>query len=258
MDQIYSEGSRRLFEELDVSLDPPGPDSLFEVAAPFLEPGGHILDVGCRDARHLVTLVERHAGTGSGVDPVPWHVERARLAVREAGLEDRITVRRGVAEDLAEASGSVDTVWCRDVVEVLPDLDGALAEMRRVLRPGGHVVIYTNVLNGPLDPVETRDIHEPLGNVAGNLVEEDLEAAFARHDLRIVRRDVVGTRWREFIEEHEQWVSRDLLRLARLRRTRDRVIERHGADAFRTAQASLQWGVNQLLGRFVPMIYVLR
>lgn len=41
------------------------------------------------------------------------------------------------------------------------------------------------------------------------------------------------------------------------RRNPDRVIERYGQDAYRTAEASLQWGLHQFLGRLVPVIYVL-
>lgn len=62
---------------------------------------------------------------------------------------------------------------------------------------------------------------------------------------------------REYLEERDQVVSRELLRLARLRRRRDRVIHRYGHDAYRTAEASLQWGVHQFLDRFVPVTYVL-
>ena len=39
-------------------------------------------------------------------------------------------------------SGSVDLIWCRDVLEHVQDLEAAFGEFRRVLRPGGHAVIY--------------------------------------------------------------------------------------------------------------------
>jgi len=39
-----------------------------------------------------------------------------------ASLAGKITVRLGVAEDVAEETASIDTIWCRDVIEVLPDL----------------------------------------------------------------------------------------------------------------------------------------
>lgn len=184
-----------------------------------------------------------------------WHVERAQAAVDAAGLAGQITIRLGVAEDLAEETASIDAIWCRDVIEVLPDLPAALAEMRRVLRPDGHLIAYTNVLRGPVDPVETATIHEPLGNVVANLVEPDLEAAFGAAGFQISAKYVVGTQWREHVEERNQAVSRDLLRLARLRRNPDRIIERYGPDAYRTAEASLQWGLHQFLGRFIPVSY---
>ncbi len=56
------------------------------------------------------------------MDPVAWHVERAQAAVDAASLAGKITVRLGVAEDLAEETARIDTIWCRDVIEVLPDL----------------------------------------------------------------------------------------------------------------------------------------
>ena len=143
------------------------------------------------------------------------------------------------------------------MIEVLPELSTALAEMRRVLRPGGHLIAYTNVLQGPVDSAETATIHEPLGNVVANLVEADLEAAFGAAGFTINAKHVVGTQWREYLEEHDHVVSRDLLRLAHLRRDPDRIIERYGHDAYRSVEASLQWGLHQFLGRFVPVIYVL-
>lgn len=258
MTEIYSESFWRLFEQLDTSLDPAGPEQLYEISDPYLGAGHRILDVGCRDARHLIELVRRYDATGVGVDPVPWHAQRAQAAVDQAGLKDRITIELGAAESLAEKSATFDTVWCRDVFEVLPDLAAALAQMRRVLRLGGHLIAFTNVLHGPANAAETASIHEPLGNVVANLVEADLEAAFAATGFGISVKHVIGTEWREYLEERDQMVSRSLLRLARLRRTRDLVVGRYGQDAYRTAEASLQWEVLQFLGRFVPVIYVLQ
>lgn len=80
MNEIYSELFWRLFDDLGLSLDPAGPDELYEVAAPFMAAGKRVLDVGCRDARHLIELVRRHNIIGIGVDPVAWHVERAQTA----------------------------------------------------------------------------------------------------------------------------------------------------------------------------------
>ena len=257
MDQIYSEEFWRLFDDLDSSLNPAGPEQLYEVADPYMNAAHRILDIGCRDARHLIELVRRYDAIGIGLDPVAWHVERAQTAVEAAGLAGQITIRLGVAEDLAEEAASIDIIWCRDVIEVLPDLPTALAEMHRVLRTGGHLVAYTSVLRGPVDPVETATIHEPLGNVVANLVEPDLESAFGAAGFQISSKCIVGTQWREHLEEHNQTVSRDLLRLARLRRDSDRITERYGQHAYRTAEASLQWGLHQLLGRFIPVIYVL-
>jgi len=257
MTEIYSESFWRLFEQLDTSLDPAGPEQLYEIADPYLGTGHRILDVGCRDARHLIELVRRYDANGVGVDPVPWHVERAQAAVDQVGFSDRIRIRLGTAEELDEETASFDIVWCRDVIEVLPDLLAALSQLRRVLRPGGHLIAFTNVLLGPVDAAETASIHEPLGNVVANLVEADLEAAFAAADFGIKVKHVIGTEWREYLEEHDQVVSRSLLRLARLRRTRNLVVERYGHAAYRTSEASLQWEVHQFLGRFVPVIYIL-
>lgn len=57
MSEIYSETFWRLFESLDRSLEPAGPDTLHDIAAPYLSADARILDVGCRDASHLIRLV---------------------------------------------------------------------------------------------------------------------------------------------------------------------------------------------------------
>ncbi len=256
MSEIYSPTSWRLFDQLDVDLDPSGPEELFEVAARYVA-GGRVLDVGCRDARYLIRLAQQFGFSGVGVDPVPWHIDRARTAIGEADLTGTLRAELGSIESYTSASGVFDLVWCRDVIEVLPDLNGAVARMSDVLAPDGVLIAYTNVLNGPPDPRETAAIHEPLGNVVDNLIEDDLEATWRRHHLTISEKVIVGTRWREYLEKRDHLVSRDLLRLARLRRQREHIIAEYGEAIYKLTEASTQWATNQFLGRFVPVIYVL-
>jgi hypothetical protein len=52
--------------------------------------------------------------------------------------------------------------------------------------------------------------------------------------------------------------ERDLLRLARLRRRRDAIVEEYGQELYDLAQASLSWLPYQMLGKLQPTMYILK
>jgi len=98
--------------------------------------GGHplnILDVGCGTGANLEMLSE--FGEVEGVDISG----EALTFCRERGLEN---VKQGEAEALPFADSSFDLVTGLDVVEHLDDDHAGLKEMRRVLRPGGHALVF--------------------------------------------------------------------------------------------------------------------
>ena len=92
-----------------------------------------ILDVGCGTGANLVML--SRFGDAEGVD-----ISHDALAFcRERGLEN---VKQGAAEDLPYEDGTFDLVTALDVVEHLDDDLAGLRELRRVLRPGGRVLLF--------------------------------------------------------------------------------------------------------------------
>ena len=256
--RVYSPLYQPLRDLLDRSLDPRGPELLLETAGEYLTGDSLILDIGYRDARHLIELVQTHSCRGVGLDPLDWHVERALVAVGEAGLGDRIEITKGVIEQIEQPDDHFDLVWCHDVLELVEGLDQGLAEAARVLEPNGAMLVYTNFATELLEPREAAMIYEPLGNVPANFDEDFMEAAFGRAGLVIERKDVIGTEWRERDEEEGRASSQNLLRLARLRRRRDEIVAEYGQERFDVAQASLQWLTYQLLGKLKPAMYVLR
>jgi SAM-dependent methyltransferase len=255
---VYGKETWRVYEALDESLAPSGPDSLYDVAGSYLTADSRLLDAGCRDAAHLIRLIQRYGATGVGVDPVEVHIERAKAAIESAGVADRADVFVGVMQHLPFPDGHFDFVWCRDVVEQVDDLDAALSEAFRVLRPGGHMLVYTTFVTDRLTAQEADMLNRHLGNVPANLVEANVEVAFARAGFAIERKDAIGTEWREYLEERRGTVSRALLRLSRLRRQRDELVQRFGEDIYDHVEANLHWEAFQFLGKLLPTVYILR
>jgi SAM-dependent methyltransferase len=217
-----------------------------------------ILDAGCRDAAHLIRLVQAHDAKGVGVDPVEIHVARANAAVTAANLGARIEIVQGVMEALPYSDGHFDFVWSRDVVEQVDLLVPALEGVARVLKQDGHMLVYTVFVTDLLAPQEFELLERHLGNVSSNLIERNVEEAFDTAGLAIERKEAIGAEYKEYAEERTQPASRTLLRIARLRRLRSSLIESHGEDVYNHVEANLHWEVFQFLGKLQPTVYVVR
>lgn len=98
-------------------------------------PGERVLDLGCGAGRFVAAL--RGAGADAvGVEIAGAALERARSVAPGADL-------RLLADDgsIPLEHGSVDLVWCSEVLEHVADGAHLLQEARRVLRPGGRILV---------------------------------------------------------------------------------------------------------------------
>ncbi|NUS57741.1 MAG: methyltransferase domain-containing protein [Streptomycetaceae bacterium] len=99
-----------------------------------LVPGSTVVDVGCGAGRAVAELAG-HGVRAVGVDPDPGMLAAARERWPEAEF------RQAGAEDLPFADGTLHGYRADKVFHVLPEPDRAVAEARRVLRPGGRIVL---------------------------------------------------------------------------------------------------------------------
>lgn len=257
--RVYGPESWDLYQRLDVTLAPRSPDWLTALASTLLRPGDLVIDAGCRDGAHLVQLVEQNEVTGVGIDPVAPAIARGTELVQQKGLAGRVTLRCGVVEDLPYPDRHFDFVWCRDVLELIDDLDLALAELVRVMKAGAPMVVFTDVATELLDERDAEMFdRDELGPRLRNLDEARLSSSFHRAGLTLQRREPISTEWREYREEREPIVSRKLLQLARLRRRRADFVAEHGRDMCDHVEANLHWELFEFLGKLLPVVYVLR
>ncbi|MET0398290.1 MAG: methyltransferase domain-containing protein [Longimicrobiaceae bacterium] len=105
--------------------------------------GAEVLDVGCGPGTDTVPLAERvgPAGRVTGVDRDPAMVAEADRRAAEAGVAGRVEHLRADATALPLARDRFHAVRCERLFLHLADPEAALAEMVRVARPGGRVVV---------------------------------------------------------------------------------------------------------------------
>jgi len=245
--------------ELSPSLEPRGTDWLFELFASLGPKQGQlVVDVGARDARHAIRLVHEHGLRAIAVDPVQRHVELAREAVATAGLESEVEVVEGAIEALPLGDASADWIWCRDVL-VHVDVDRGLKECARVLAAGGVMVAYVTLATELLEPGEAALLQRAAALVPASLQSQSVESAAKAAGLALVRVDRLQGEWRERMIEDGSWDAGDaLLRLSRLRRQEQALVEAHGPSTVDAYLGGQLWGIYQLLGKLCPTVYVWR
>jgi cyclopropane fatty-acyl-phospholipid synthase-like methyltransferase len=124
---------------------------LLELAA-----ADHVLDVGCGSGGPALFLARETGCRVTGVDVNEAGVRAGLTLAREAGLDDRVHLRRAdVREPLPFPDRALDAIVCMDAVCHLPDRLRLFGEWHRVLRPGGRM-LYTDpvVVTGPVSNEE--------------------------------------------------------------------------------------------------------
>jgi SAM-dependent methyltransferase len=249
---------------LDQSLAPRGSGLLFDLVAGLgLPPGSAAVDVGAGEGYYCIELARRFGFTVHGVEPVRRHLDNAAralaaFAAAEPEIAARIRIDQGIAGQLPDPDASADLIWCRDVLEHVPDLEAAFGEFRRVLRPGGHAVIYQMTATDWLTPAEAARLWPPVGVYASSVDPQHFEAAIAAAGLTIDQGIQLHGEWRERAEEDRDGLSsRPLLWASRLLRNRAAYEERFGTGAYQAMLTDSLWCVYQMIGKLNPRLYVL-
>jgi SAM-dependent methyltransferase len=147
--------------------------------------GERVLDLGCGTGRFVAAL--RDAGADAvGVELAETALRRARANVPGADL--RLVEPDG---SLPLEHGSVDLVWCSEVLEHVADTEHVLLEVRRVLRPGGRLLVtvpFHGRVKAALIGLLRFDQHfDPLGQHLRFYTRSSLQATLARAGFDAVR-----------------------------------------------------------------------
>lgn len=127
--------------------------------------GGRLLDAGCGNRPYAI-----------------WYEPLVDEAVSlDAAVGDGVSVV-GFADHLPFKDGSFDTVLCTEVLEHVTDAERAAAEMRRVLRPGGHALVTVPFLY---------PVHEAPYDFR-RLTHFGLRSLFERHGFEVVGLEARG------------------------------------------------------------------
>lgn len=262
-EQIYSpmDLSDEEFDAiLNKSLNPRASTMLYaKMGAMGLSANHALLDIGCRDLRHGLRLVEEYGCRVVGVDPLPYHIGLATEKIEASGFTQQASAEEGTIESIPTEDSSFDFIFCRDMLSHVEALEAGFAECFRVLKPGGQMLIYATLSTEQLLPAEAEQLFPPLGVPANAMEPINIESAFAAAGFQLVEKDQVGSEWREYWEEDgTNTTSRQLLWIARLLRNKDAYIEQIGEANYEIELANCHWGVYQMLGKLCPTVYVLR
>jgi arsenite methyltransferase len=145
-----------------------------------LHEGETVLDLGSGGGIDVLLSARRVGATGTvyGLDMTDEMLALAQRNARAAGATN-VHFLKGLMEAIPLAAESVDVVISNCVVNLSTDKPAVLAEMARVLRPGGRVGISDVVAEDRLTPTERAERGSFVGCIAGALSETEYRDGLA-------------------------------------------------------------------------------
>jgi ubiquinone/menaquinone biosynthesis C-methylase UbiE len=218
--QLEGEGPRAYERYLVPAFFRPCADLLLDLAA--AGPGERVLDVACGTGIVARRAGGRVGGAGQvvGVDVNPAMIDIARAVAAggagAAGGSAAVEWRRGDAAALPLPTGVFDVVCCQQGLQFFTDQPGALAEMYRVLAPGGRVAlaVWRGIDHHPAFTAVVRALDRHVGAEAAAMMrspfagpDRDMlrqlldEAGFGKISIRIGVLTVRFESAREFLRQ---------------------------------------------------------
>jgi demethylmenaquinone methyltransferase/2-methoxy-6-polyprenyl-1,4-benzoquinol methylase len=123
----------------------------FLVSRVNVSTGDRVLDVASGTAAVAIELVRRHGCSVVGLDQSPEMLAEGRTRVERAGLDDRVELVEGRAEQLPFEDASFDALTFTYLLRYVDDPGATLKELARVVRRGGTIAsLEFGVPPGPL------------------------------------------------------------------------------------------------------------
>jgi arsenite methyltransferase len=148
-----------------------------------VKPGQVVLDLGSGAGIDLLLAAKKVGSKGRviGVDMTLAMIAKARQNIRAAGLGN-VEVRKGIIEDLPVEDGSVDWVISNCVINLSPQKPRVFAEIARVLKPGGRMLV-SDIVAERLPAEIARNRHLYSSCLAGAISEPSYLAGLRKAGL---------------------------------------------------------------------------
>ena len=162
-----------------------------------LHEGETVLDLGSGAGADVLISARRvgPAGRVVGLDMTDEMLELARANAVRAGVANAEFIK-GHIENIPLADASVDLVISNCVINLSSDKAAVLAEVARVLRPGGRFAVSDVIADPAMDEATRADMAQWTGCIAGALTREEFEG-------RLLAAGLVDVEIRETHRVHE-------------------------------------------------------
>jgi arsenite methyltransferase len=179
--QDHSEAVERAFTQQAPAFEDPEFNQLFTVDSDWLferlelDPDDLVLDVAAGTG-HVARRFAPHVRAVVAVDATAAMLERGWIEAKRAALRN-VVFMQADATALPFVDGSFDVVVSRFALHHFEDPAVPIAEMRRVLRPGGRLAVSDVVADSDMDAATRADMAAYTGCIAGALTEDEFRAA---------------------------------------------------------------------------------
>lgn len=261
-EDVYTQKVGDLYDEADVSNNPVSRDLLLELAAKNgATKDALVLDIGCANGGVSRKLLERTGCRMKGVELVEFLVKMGNEENKKLGVDNRFTIQQGSITSIPFEDNHFDSVFCVDVLGLVEDLDQAVKECARVLKPNGRALFYASGF--PTDKLSEAEANtlSVLGNGSGKgLTAQEVEDALSKL-FKVTDKRVIGSQFTQYDTEHKKEQSqaaKDLLKVARLLSKPDKYIEKYGEKVYRIVLAEAMWSPCILLGKLEPVVFIVQ